>query len=141
MTLPDRQARNHRANADRTADDRTIDYRAVRRAIPLSRVLQLLEFQPTRSRGSNLRGRCVLCGNTKPQSSPRQTQAGFAADLSRDIWYCFRCSRGGDQLTLWSLATHKPLYAATKLLCQTTGHLIPWLGSAKSPRILSSDSQ
>lgn len=131
MTLPDRQARNHRVNADRTPADRAINYRAVRRAIPLSRVLQLLEFHPTRNRGSTLRGRCVLCGNTKPESSPRQTQACFAADLSRDIWYCFGCRRGGDQLTLWSLANHKPLYAATKLLCQTTDLPIPWIESAK----------
>ena len=132
MTPPDRhtgkdRANDDRANDDRVADYRPIDYRAVRRSIPLSRVLNLLEFHPTRNRSSNLRGRCVLCSSAKPENSRRQTQTCFAADLSRDIWYCFGCHQGGDQLTLWSLATHKPLYAATKLLCQSTGLPIPWL--------------
>jgi len=130
MTLADRQDNNDRVHADRPADYRAIDYRAVRRAIPLSRVLELLEFHPTRSRGRNLRSRCVLCSSTKPESSTRQTQACFAADLSRDVWCCFGCRRGGDQLTLWSLANHKPLYAATTLLCQTTDLPIPWIESA-----------
>jgi DNA primase len=125
MTLADRQDNNDRVNADRPADYRAIDYRAVRRAIPLSRVLELLEFHPTRSRGRNLRGRCVLCSSASPDRSAKQTRPCFAADLSRDIWHCFGCHQGGDQLTLWSLANHKPLYAATKFLCQSTGLPIP----------------
>lgn len=126
MTPADRQDNNDRVNADRTADYRAIDYRAVRRAIPLSQVLDLLDFRPAGYRSRNLRGRCVLCGSAKPENSTRQTRTCFAADLSRDVWYCFACNQGGDQLKLWSLATHKPLYAATKLLCQTTGLPIPW---------------
>ena len=131
MTLANRQDNKDPVNAERPSDHRAIDYRAVRRAIPLSRVLELLEFHPTRSRGGNLRGRCVLCSSAKPESSASQTQPCFAADLSRDIWYCFGCHRGGDQLTLWSLASQKPLYAATKLLCQSTGLPIPWIESSK----------
>ena len=127
MTPADRQENNERVHADRPADYRAIDYRAVRRAIPLSRVLELLEFPPTRRRGSNLRGHCVLCSRAKPAIRASQTQQCFAANLSRDVWYCFGCHRGGDQLTLWSLATHKPLYPATKLLCQSTGLPIPRL--------------
>jgi len=127
MTPTDRQDNNERVHADRQADYRAIDYRAVRRAISLSRVLDLLEFHPTRSRGSNRRGHCLLCRSAKPESSASQTQPCFAADLSRDIWHCFGCRHGGDQLTLWSLATHQPLYAATKFLCQSTGLPIPWL--------------
>ena len=131
MTPADRQDNKDPVNADRPAEYRAIDYRAVRRAIPLSRVLELLDFRPTGTRKQNLRGHCVLCSRAKPESRASQTQTCFAADLSRDIWYCFGCRRGGDQLTLWSLATHKPLYAATKLLCQTTGLPIPWIKSAK----------
>ena len=86
MTLQDRHA-----NKDRILDYRAIDYRAVRRAIPLSRVLDLLEFHPTRYRGSNLCGRCVLCSSASPDSSAKQTRPCFAADLSRDIWYCLGC--------------------------------------------------
>jgi len=140
MTSADRQDNNDRVKADRPADDPAIDYRAVRRAIPLSRVLELLEFHATRSRGSNRRGHCVLCRSAKPESSTNNTQSCFAADLSRDVWYCFGCHRGGDQLTLWSLASHKPLYLATKLLCQSTDLPIPWIESVKPPSNPSSAS-
>ena len=122
MTPADRQASNTRANGDHP-----IDYHAVRRSIPLARVLELLDFRPTVNQGRNLRGRCVLCSSAKPENRTSQTRRCFAADLSRDVWYCFQCRQGGDQLTLWSLASHKPLYAATKLLCQSTSLSIPWL--------------
>ena len=59
-------------------------------------------------------------------ADPQPHEDCFAADLSRDIWSCFGCHQGGDQLTLWSLATHQPLYAATKFLCQSNGLPIPW---------------
>ena len=131
MTLADRQASNTRANGDHPIDYRPIDYHAVRRSIPLARVLELLDFRPTGNQGRNLRGRCVLCSSAKTENRTSQTRRCFAADLSRDIWYCFGCHRGGDQLTLWSLANHKPLYAATRLLCQSTGLPIPWIESAK----------
>lgn len=140
MTLPDRQSHNERVNADQPADHPAIDYRAVRRAIPLSRVLELLEFHPTRSRSTNRRGRCVLCSRAEPESSTNQTQPCFAADLARDIWYCFGCNQGGDQLTLWSLATHKSLYTATKLLCETTDLPIPRLAPAQPRSTPSSGS-
>jgi hypothetical protein len=131
MTPTDRPENNDHVNADRPGNYRAIDYRAVRRAIPLSRVLELLEFHPRRRRGNNRRGHCVLCSREKPDSRTSKPQPCFAADLSRDIWYCFGCHQGGDQLTLWSLASHKPLYAATKLLCHSTGLSIPWLKPAK----------
>jgi len=131
MTSAGRQNNNDRVKADRPADYRAIDYRAARRAIPLSRVLELLEFHPTQSRCSHRRGHCVLCSSANPESSTNKTQTCFAANLSQDVWYCFGCHRGGDQLTLWSLASHKPLYLATKLLCQTTDLPIPWIESAK----------
>ena len=44
------QGNNDRVNAYRRTVYRAIDYRAVRRAIPLSQVLELLGFHPARSR-------------------------------------------------------------------------------------------
>ena len=76
MSLEDNKEREH---ADRPADDRAIDYRAVRRAIPLSWVLELLECHPTRCRGSKLRGHCDLYSRAKPERSKNKTQI------------CFRC--------------------------------------------------
>ncbi|MFN9827867.1 MAG: hypothetical protein ACK58J_27255, partial [Planctomyces sp.] len=103
----------------RSSGHRSLDYRAVRRLIPLSRVLNLLGFQPAQCRGESLRGICVLCARG-PAAQPPQSRTSFAADLRRDVWYCFRCHRGGDQLTLWSLSIQQPLYAATKQLCDAT---------------------
>jgi len=105
---------------------RALDYRAIRRAIPLSRVLELLEFHPSWIRGCRLRGGCMLCGRAGVENLLNQRRSCFAADVDRDLWYCFGCGRGGDQLTLWSLASGQPLYPATKRLCHSAGLPIPW---------------
>jgi len=73
-----------------------IDYVAVRAAIPLSRVLGLLGFEPAEVRGVQVRGRCLL-GDC--ESSPRS----FSANLELNGWYCFGCHRGGNQLSLWRI--------------------------------------
>jgi len=116
-------------------DYRAIDYRAVRRLIPLSRVLDLLDFQPQRCRGDNLRGMCVLCSRACA-AKQSQSRSSFAANLRRDVWFCFACHQGGDQLKLWSLSVQQPLYAATTRLCDSTGTPIPWLTSPQPPPCL-----
>lgn len=102
---------------------RWIDYPAVRRAVSLAQVFELVRFEPLRDRRGQLRGACPLVG------CPSASRACFAADLSRDVWYCFGCARGGDQLAFYSLATERPLYRATLTLCQQVGIPVPYLHS------------
>lgn len=93
-----------------------IDYAAVRSQIPMSLVLELLGFEPTRIRGSQYRGRCLLpdCGGKS-----------FSVNVSRNAWHCFACRRGGNQLDLWSRLNAGSFYASTERLCTLAGIPVP----------------
>lgn len=94
-----------------------IDFAAVRAAVPLLDVLQLLKFQPVQQRGDRLRGPCPLgC-----ESSPRD----FAAYLDTNSYYCFSCHRGGNQLDLWAAVQRLCLYDAADDLCRRLNIEIP----------------
>lgn len=99
----------------------SIDYRAVRDAVPLRRVLELLQFTPVRRRGDELRGACPIHGSHSPRS------CSFAANVRKQAYHCFVCGAGGNQLDLWAAVSHLPLYAATCDLCQRLGIEIPQL--------------
>jgi DNA primase len=105
----------------------SIDYRAVREAVPLGRVLELLQFTPVRRRGDELRGPCPIHGSHSPHS------CSFAANVRKQAYRCFVCGAGGNQLDLWVAVSHLPLYAATCDLCQRLGIPIPLLPRPTSP--------
>lgn len=90
-----------------------LDYAAIREQIPIRRVLELLDWQPTLRRGPQWRGPCPL--------SCCQSTRGFSVHLSRDLFRCFDCRRGGNQLDLWAAATDQPLHPATRDLCERLG--------------------
>lgn len=95
-----------------------IDYAAVRREIPMRRVLELLRYEPAIRQGTRLRGQCPL----PPACSPRS----FTVDLQRNLFHCFGCDAGGNQLDLWSALHGLPLHRAAKHLCQEAQISIPW---------------
>jgi DNA primase len=105
-----------------------IDYREVRARIPMSRVLELLAYQPKTRKGHQLRGPCPIHGSSNPHSDV------FAAHLGKQVYYCHHCRSGGDQLKLWQAIQKQPLYWATLKLCQATQIEPPWL----NPNRLSS---
>ena len=80
-----------------------IDYAAVRRAIPMRRVLELLGYEAARRRGDRLRGWCPLQRTCSRES--------FRVDLRDYLFHCFSCGAGGNQLDLWS-ATERALHEA-----------------------------
>jgi hypothetical protein len=90
-----------------------LDYAAIREQIPIRRVLQLLDWQPTLRRGPQWRGPCPL--------SCSQATRCFSVHLSRDLFRCFDCRRGGNQLDLWAAVTEQPLHPATLDLCHRLG--------------------
>ena len=94
-----------------------IDFAAVRAAVSLRDVLNLLEFHPTRRTKRDLRGPCPFgCGG-----SPRD----FAAYLETNSYDCFSCRRGGNQLELWARLQRLRIYDAAKDLCHRLGIEVP----------------
>ncbi len=93
-----------------------LDYAALRQHIAMRAVLQLLNWEPTRCRGLQWRGPCLLPGC--PSSGSGTTVCSFSVHVQRNIFRCFRCGRSGNQLDLWTHATGLSLYPATLDLCQ-----------------------
>lgn len=99
-----------------------IDYAAVRRAIPLRRVLELLGYEAEKLQGDRLRGRCPL--------KPTCSRDSFRVDLRANLFHCFSCRAGGNQLDLWSAFHDLELHPAAKQLCHAADIAIPWLNQS-----------
>jgi DNA primase len=96
-----------------------IDFAAVRAAVSILDVLELLDCKPFRRRGDRLRGSCPFgCGG-----SPRD----FAAYPDTDRYYCYFCHRRGNQLELWARLQGLGVYDAAKDLCDRLGIPVPFL--------------
>jgi transposase InsO family protein len=81
-----------------------IDFRAVREAIPIADVLELLHFKPTHRVGAQQRGPCPLHGSRSPRSRC------FSVQLENNTFQCFKCGKAGNQLDLWAQATQQSVY-------------------------------
>lgn len=100
----------------------TIDYHLVRSRICMERVLNLLQFQPYRRLGDELRGPCPIHGSTSERSR------SFAANVAKNTFRCFSCGASGNQLDLWVAICQLPMYEATLDLCQHLAEEVPFLG-------------
>jgi len=103
-----------------------IDYRRARAQLPLTKVLELIGYQPRRRHGQQWRGPCPLHGSRSATSSV------FAVHLGKDVYHCFRCGAGGNALDLWAALQHLPLHAAVLDLCRRLHQEVPWLDDPKS---------
>jgi putative transposase len=122
-----RQAQHQQPQGQAAAALRpAIDFAAVRAAITMAAVLELLGFQAASSRGAQQRGPCPLHGST------RATSRCFSANLDQHTFHCFKCGRSGNALDLWAQATQQTPYDAALDLCQRLGIPVPLLPS--SPR-------
>lgn len=90
-----------------------IDYRALRAAVSLQQVLELLRFQPTRRQDQKLRGPCPI-----HDPNGKGGHRCFSVDLEANHFKCFDCGKGGNQLDLWRHARALPLFAAALDLCE-----------------------
>ena len=95
-----------------------LDYAAIRAQIPIRRVLDLLDWEPTIRRGAQWRGNCPLHCSASP-SSPRDPC--FSVHVSRHLFQCFHCHCRGNQLDLWEAVTGYLLLPATLDLCRRLG--------------------
>jgi hypothetical protein len=88
-----------------------IDFAAVRAAISMAAVLQLLGFKANSTKGAQQRGPCPLHGSTSGTSDC------FSASLDLNAFRCFKCRRSGNALELWAQATNQTPYDAALDLC------------------------
>jgi putative transposase len=98
-----------------------IDFTAIRAAVNLAAVLQLLGFQANTTHGAQQRGPCPLHGSTAG------TSRCFSANLDQNLFHCFKCGRSGNALELWAQATSQTPYDAAIDLCQRLGVPLPIL--------------
>jgi putative transposase len=104
------------------ADTRpAIDFAAVRAAVSMVAVLELLGFQAQRRRGAQQRGPCPLHG------SSAGTSCCFSVNLDQQTFHCFKCGRSGNPLDLWTSATGQNLYDAASDLCGRLSIPLPTL--------------
>ena len=97
-----------------------IDFAAVRAAISMAAVLQLLGCQ-LHARGAQHRGPCPLHGSTSG------TSRCFSAHLDDNIFHCFKCGRSGNALDLFAQATRQTPYDAAIDLCDRLNIPLPTL--------------
>jgi putative transposase len=117
-----RQAEHERSQVQPTVATRpAIDFIAVRAAITLAAVLQLLGFKANSARGGQQRGPCPLHGSTSG------TSRCFSANLDDHVFHCFKCGCRGNALDLWAKAKNMTIYDAAIDLCQRLGIPLPTL--------------
>ncbi|PYX49875.1 MAG: hypothetical protein DMG76_36160 [Acidobacteria bacterium] len=98
-----------------------IDFAAVRAALSMAAVLELLGFQASSTHGAQQRGPCPLHGSTSG------TSRCFSVNLADQIFHCFKCGRSGNPLNLWAHASRQTPYDAAIDLCQRLGIPVPTL--------------
>lgn len=121
-----RQAERERTRAPTPIATRpAIDFAAVRAAVNMAAVLQLLGCQANTTRGAQHRGPCPLHGSTSG------TSRCFSANLDQNLFRCFKCGRQGNALDLWSQATRQPPYDAAVDLCHRLHIPLPLLAPTR----------
>ena len=124
-----RQAGHDRQQCQPTVTARpAIDFAAVRAAITMAAILDLLGFQPRSVHGAQQRGPCPLHGSTSG------TSHCFSANLDQNAFHCFKCGRSGNALDLWAQATRQTIYDAALELCQRLKIPLPTLPPTKRNR-------
>lgn len=101
-----------------------IDFAAVRRAVPMLRVLGLIGWVPNFTERASWRGKCPFHPSTNPKPS-----RSFSVSRSRDLFHCMNkaCNRAGDQIQLYALSKGLSAYQAALELCQLEGIPVPYL--------------
>lgn len=96
-----------------------VDYQAIRAAVTMTQVLDLISFEATERLGEQLRGPCPIHG---PSS---ESSRSFSANVAKNAFRCFRCGASGNQLDLWAAVSKMKLHAATIALCERLGIDVP----------------
>ena len=120
-----RQARHERQCQPTVTPRPAIDFDAVKAAITIAAVLQLLGTT-LHGRDAQKRGPCPLHGSTSG------TSRCFSANTDKNAFHCFKCGRAGNALDLWAAATKQTPYDAAVDLCAKLGIPLPILASNRN---------
>lgn len=101
-----------------------IDFALLRQRVTMEQVQDLLGWSPAWWRWHRQKGRC-------PHKCSEALKA-CVISTRRQIWFCFRCHRGGNHLDFYAAATGQEVRAAALDLCARLGVDVPWL--ARQPR-------
>jgi DNA primase len=83
-----------------------IDYRALREAVTIAEVLDLVGWKPTARSGDQLRGQCPI------HKSSSERSRSFSVNVGTNLYQCFGCSSKGNQLDLWVAVSGLSIYQA-----------------------------
>ena len=93
----------------------SLDFKAIRTAISITQVLEIVGFVTVEQSGDQVRGPCLIHGSTSPDSR------SFSANLRKNTFQCFKCGAKGNQLDLYVAVTRLPLHEAALQLCEQAG--------------------
>lgn len=91
----------------------SLDFKAIRTAVSITQVLEIVGFVAVEQSGDQVRGPCLIHGSTSPDSR------SFSANLGKNTFQCFKCGAKGNQLDLY--VTRLPLHEAALQLCEQAG--------------------
>jgi DNA primase len=95
-----------------------IDFALVRSKTSIAEVLGLVGYRPSAIAPDQWRGPCPIHGSSAKSRS-------FSVNTQRNLYQCFKCGSGGNQLDLWAALTRQSLYEATIDLCNRLHLEIP----------------
>lgn len=105
-----------------------VHFPSVRARVALADVLDLIGFTASETSGVQVRGPCPVHHSASPSSR------SFSANLKLNMYKCFKCGSGGNQLDLYSAVTGLSLFEAAITLCEQLHHEVPWVLKESSPR-------
>ena len=98
-----------------------VDFQAVRSAVSMAQVLDLLGFVPQAASGKQRRGPCPVHRSSSPESR------SFSANLEKNTFQRFKCGASGNHLDLWAAVNKVNVYDAAIDLCGKLNQAVPWL--------------
>ena len=104
-----------------------IDYAELGRRLEIVDVLAWMHWEAQERNDKSLRGRCPFCEATNSPTALNSTKGrSFVVDISRKLFWCFRCREGGNVLDLWTRYRQTDLKtAASELIKLIADHPEP----------------
>lgn len=105
-----------------------VDFKRLIQEVTCLKALHFLGWRETYSRWGKTRGKCPF----HPSDNPRST----SLKLTKGVWYCHKCKRGGDVVGLWAEIHNISNYAAALELVEIFNlpSLLTVTGGRTAPR-------